>query len=108
QCEKFRSEQAELIGRILMGDCERINATIPFYFNNHRNFTSRAFMPVIHSFATPQAGVLRLRVVYIEVTGAIKKHQDGYYYCNLVDVQQLRDDVAPSDTVVPLLSSRGS
>jgi hypothetical protein len=50
-------------------------------------------MPLIYSFAAPRAGVLRLRVVYIEVTGAIKKHQDGYYYCNLVD---------------PLLASSGS
>jgi hypothetical protein len=108
QCDRFRSEQAELIGRILTGDYEGVYATIPFYFDNHDRFTNRAFMPVIHSFATPQAGVLRLRVVYIEVTGAIKKHQTGYYYCNLVDVQQPGDGLAPSDTVVPLLSSRGS
>ncbi len=108
QRDKFRSEQAELIGRILTGDCDSVYATIPFYFNNHKQFNNCAFMPIIDSFATPQAGVLRLRVVYIEVTGAIKQHQDGYYYCNLVDGQQPRDGLAPSDTVVPLLSSSGS
>ena len=108
QCDRFRSEQAELIGRILTGDYEGVYATIPLYFDNHKNFKDRAFMPVIYSFATPQAGVLRLRVVYIEVTGTIKKHQTGYYYCNLVDVQQPGDGLTPSDTVVPLPSSRGS
>jgi len=108
QCDRFRSEQAELIGRILTGDYEGVYATIPLYFHNHKNFKDRAFMPVIYSFATPQAGVLRLRVVYIEVTGTIKKHQTGYYYCNLVDVQQPGDGLTPSDTVVPLPSSRGS
>jgi hypothetical protein len=108
QCDRFRSEQAELIGRILTGDYENVYATIPFYFDSHEKFKNRAFMPIIHSFATPQAGVLRLRVVFIEVTGAIKKHQNGYYYCNLVDVQQPGDSLAPSDTVVPILSSRSS
>jgi hypothetical protein len=82
----------ELIGRILTGDYEPF-ATIPLYFNNHKKFNNRAFLPIIHSFAAPQVGVLRLRLVYIEVTGAIKKHQDGYYYCNRVD---------------PLLASSGS
>ena len=83
-----RSEQAELVGRILTGDCDSVYATIPIYFNNHKQFNNCAFLPVIDSFSTPQAGVLRLRVVYMEVTGAIKNHQDGYYYCNLVDPQR--------------------
>ena len=108
QCDRFRAEQAELIGRILTGDCEKVYATIPFYFNNHKKFKDCAFMPIIYSFATPQAGVLRLRVVYIEVTGTIKKHEDGYYFCDLVNGQQSRDGLASSDTVVPLLSSSGS
>jgi hypothetical protein len=85
-----------------------VYARIPIYFNNHKQFNNCAFLPVIDSFATPQAGVLRLRVVYIEVTSAIKKHQDGYYYCNLVDPQQPRDGLGSSDTVVPLVSSSGS
>jgi hypothetical protein len=84
QADKFRSEQAELIGRILTGE-EPYFPTIPLYFNNHKQFNNRAFMPIVYSFAEPEAGVLRLGFVYIEVTGAIKKHQDGYYYCNLVD-----------------------
>jgi hypothetical protein len=105
QREKFRSEQAELIGRILIGDCEKVYATVPIYFDNHTNLKNRAFMPIIHSYSTPQAGVLRLRVVYIEVTGAIKKHQEGYYYCNLVDVPQLQDGWVPSDTVGALVPS---
>ena len=86
QCDKFRSEQAELVGRISTGDCDMVDATIPFYFDRHSHmeFNKCAFLPVVDSFASPQAGVLRLRVVYIDVTGAIKKHQDGYYYCNLV------------------------
>jgi hypothetical protein len=108
QAEKFRSEQAELIGRIITGDSLGVRATVPIYFNNHKKFNNCAFMPIIDSFQEPQAGVLRLRIVYMEVTGAVKKHQDGYYYCNLVDVQQQRDGLAPSDTVVPLPSSRGS
>ena len=105
QCDKFRSEQAELIGRIFTGDCDRVYARIPIYFNNHKKFNNCAFLPVIDGFANPQAGIMRLRVVYMEVTGAIKKHQDGYYYCNLIDGQQ-RDGLAP-DTVVPLVSSNG-
>jgi hypothetical protein len=103
QCDKFRSEQAELVGRILTGDCDRVNATIPIYFDNHNEFNNCAFLPVIDSFSTPQAGVLRLRVVYLEVTGAVKRHQDGHYYCNLVDPQQPR-----LEKVVPLVSSNGS
>ena len=102
QCDKFRSEQAELVGRISTGDCDGVYARIPIYFDNHKEFNNCAFLPVIDSFTNPQAGVLRLRIVYMEVTGAIKRHQDGYYYCNLIDGQQ-RDRLAPSDTGVPLL-----
>ena len=107
QCDKFRSEQAELVGRISTGDCDGVYARIPIYFDNHKEFNNCAFLPVIDSFSNPQAGVLRLRIVYMEVTGAIKRHQDGYYYCNLIDGQQ-RDRFAPSDKGVPLLSSCGS
>ena len=88
QADKFRSEQAELIGRIITGDSLGVRATVPIYFNNHKKFNDCAFMPIIDSFQEPQAGVLRLRIIYMEVTGAVKKHQDGYYYCNLADVQQ--------------------
>jgi hypothetical protein len=108
QCDKFRSEQAELIGRILTGDCDTVYATIPIYFDNHKEVNNCAFLPVIDSFSTPQAGVLRLRVVYIEVTGAIKRHQNGYYYCNLVDPQQPQDSPGSFEKVVPLVSSSGS
>jgi hypothetical protein len=82
QLDKFRSEQAKLISQLLAGQYDQAFATIPIYFNNHKHLNKRAFMPVIYSFATPQAGVLRLRVVYVEVTSLIKKHQDGYYYCD--------------------------
>jgi hypothetical protein len=108
QADKFRSEQAELIGRIITGDSLGVRATIPIYFNNHNKFNNCAFMPIIDSFQEPQAGVLRLRIVYMEVTGAAKKHQDGYYYCNLVDVQQPGDGLSPSDTVVVPLPLSGS
>jgi hypothetical protein len=95
QGDKFRSEQAELIGRIITGNLNGVRPTIPIYFNNHKRFNHCAFMPVIDSFQEPRAGVLRLRVIYIEVTGVVKKHQDGYYYCNLVEGQQLRGGLAP-------------
>jgi hypothetical protein len=108
QADKFRSEQAELIGRIMTGESLGVCATIPIYFNNRNKLNNRAFMPVIDSFQEPQAGVLRLRIIYMEVTGAVKRHQDGYYYCNLVDVQQPGDGLARSDTVVPLRSSGGA
>ena len=108
QCDRFRSEQAELVGRILTGDCDRVYATIPIYFDNHKEFNNSAFLPIIDSFSTPQAGVLRLRVVYIEVTGAVKRHHHGYYFCNLVDPQQPRDSSGSFEKVVPLVSSSGS
>ncbi len=100
QAAKIKSEQAQLIGLIVLGATEGVYATIPFLFDKHPKYNGRAFLPVIDSFATPEDGVLRLRVTYFEVTGAVRKHAEGYYYCDLTTLPIPAD--APGAVVVPL------
>jgi hypothetical protein len=85
QRDKFKAEQAALIGGLILGDYNRPFGTIPIYFIKHPQFNNRAFMPLIYSFSIPEAGPVRLRVVYIDVTSFIKKHPDDYYYCDPVE-----------------------
>ena len=105
QALKIKSEQAQLIGLIVMGTYDNIYASVPFYFDKHPKYNGRAFLPVIDSFATPVDGALRLRVTYFEVTGAIKLHPEGYYYCEL---SRLPDPpVKSGSVVVPLNAAAG-
>jgi hypothetical protein len=83
QMVAFGDEQSKLIGNIMIGAYKDVHATVPMLFSTHRAFHGRAFLPVIVSHSTV-GNVLRLNVIYIEVTGVLKKDAAGHFYCDLV------------------------
>jgi len=88
QIKPFNEEQANLVGRLLVptsSRVSRIHATVPIVFQNHHTYKGRAFLPIIVSFTFNKlTNILRLRILYIDVTSATKlDEQKGYYICSL-------------------------
>ena len=84
----FIDEQNRLIFQLLFpaGDPKdiRANATIPFVFQQHQTYRGRAFLPIIvRYYFNKLTSVLRLKVLYIDVTSATKLNKSGYYICPL-------------------------
>jgi hypothetical protein len=70
------------------GDPKNIqaNATVPFVFQQHQNqkYQGHAFLPIIiRYYFNRLTNVLRLKVLYIDVTSATKLNERGYYTCAL-------------------------
>ena len=88
QRKPFLDEQNKLIGQLVVkfGPLYKVNATIPIVFETHVNYVGRAFLPIIvgYHFNTV-TNILRLRVLYLDVTGVTKKDEgDEYYNCSLI------------------------
>ena len=88
QIKPFNEEQANLVGRLLVPAhprLSRIHATVPIVFQKHHKYQGRAFLPIIVSFSFNKlTNILRLRILYIDVTSATKlDEQKGYYICSL-------------------------
>jgi hypothetical protein len=87
QRQPFLDEQSRLIGQLVVNfGPNNINATIPIIFETHLKYAGRAFLPIIvgYHFYTV-TNILRLRVLYLDVTGVTKKnHGDEYYTCSLI------------------------
>ncbi len=84
----FIDEQNKLIFQLLFpaGDPKdiRANATVPFVFQQHQTLQGRAFLPIIvRYYFNKLTSVLRLKVLYIDVTSATKLNERGYYICAL-------------------------
>lgn len=100
QLQAFEDQQSKLIGKIMMSAYKDVHATIPMLFTQHRTSCGRAFLPVIASYSNVD-NVLRLNVIYVEVTGALTKHADGYFYCDLVG-QPLVEPPAADQKMIPM------
>jgi hypothetical protein len=88
QIGPFNEEQANLVGRLLVPAnprVSRIHATVPIVFQKHHKYQGRAFLPIIVSYSFNRlTNILRLRILYIDVTSATKlDEQKGYYICSL-------------------------
>jgi hypothetical protein len=88
QIKPFTEEQANLVGRLLVPAHPRLSkiyATVPIVFQKHDKYQGRAFLPIIVSFSFNRlTNILRLRILYIDVTSATKMdEQKGYYICSL-------------------------
>ena len=83
QRQPFLEEQNRLIGQLVVSFLtpNNINATIPIVFETHLKYAGRAFLPIIvgYHFYTV-TNILRLRVLYLDVTGVTKKDNGHEYY----------------------------
>jgi hypothetical protein len=84
QQEPFMEEQNVLISKLntpfdpLQNKALKdIIATVPIVFQSHRTCRGKAFLPVIVSYAK-STDVLKIRIVYLDVTAATKKEGDHF------------------------------
>lgn len=103
QRAKFMDEQAEILGRIYSDACDvfsqdsnrllqKLTPTVPIIFDDHENskYVGRAYLPFIVRFKKDK--LLRLTVIYIEVTSAVRKVIERgveFYCCKWNDQVQL-------------------
>lgn len=88
QRQPFLNEQSNLIGRLVVvfgPPVQNIHATIPIVFEKHEEYAGRAFLPIIQRYQLNKVtNVLRLRVLYLDVTSVTKAEKShGYYTCSL-------------------------
>jgi len=89
QRQPFIEEQQSLITKLLfptLSGIQSVRATIPIVFQTHHKYKGRAFLPIIvrYNFNKP-TNVLRVRVLYVDVTSVTKLNEKGYYVCTLTD-----------------------
>ncbi|ARN80029.1 hypothetical protein [Methylocystis bryophila] len=96
QRRPFMEEQNSLIGSLILSmgnvsDVEYPYATIPIVFEKHSKLAGRAFLPIIVRYQfSPATNVLRLRVVYLDVTTATTMDSAKHYFtCTLKCDKQL-------------------
>jgi hypothetical protein len=87
QRQPFIEEQQNLIAKLLvptLGGIQSVRATIPIVFQTHPKYKGRAFLPIITRYnLNKPTNVLRIRVLYVEVTSATKLDEKGHYVCTL-------------------------
>ncbi len=88
QRDPFGQEQDRLIKDLISpnvfqdSNLQNVVATIPIVFEEHRKFRGRAFLPIIGSYAK-FGDVLKLKIVYLDVTSVTQQAQDGHFVCCL-------------------------
>ncbi len=101
QWRPFITEQQRILKDIvggglldLEGHDEKIQATVPIVFEAHQveKYNGMAFLPVIIRHIS-FVNLFKLRVLYVDVTGAAKKNEQGYFECHLSapQLQELRE-----------------
>jgi hypothetical protein len=87
QRQPLLEEQQNLIGKLVvpaLGGVQSVHATIPIVFQRHQKYKGRAFLPIIVRYNFNRlTNVLRLRILYVDVTSATKLDEKGYYVCAL-------------------------
>ena len=87
QRQPFTEEQNDLIARLVVPTfgVRNIRATVPIVFQEHQQYKGRAFLPIIVRYNYNKlTSVLRLRMLYIDVTSATKlDEKEGCYICAL-------------------------
>jgi hypothetical protein len=92
QRQPFLDEQNNLVGRLVVNVGPRVDdirATIPIVFETHEKCVGRAILPIITGYHFNMVTtVLRLRIMYLDVTG-VTNMNDGneYYTCSLTGNQ---------------------
>lgn len=93
QREPFGLEQDRLIDRMnrdpIFSKVGVPIATIPIVFREHKKYKGRAILPVIGGYSLI-GDLLKLRLLYLDVTCVVQQHRDGYYFCNLSDCSALK------------------
>jgi hypothetical protein len=88
QAKEFLKEQAALLESIIFGGSlfpgveRKIEATVPIVFKEHKKYQGRAYLPVIIRH-TRVGSRYRFKIIYIDVTGATRLTEDGYFVCTL-------------------------
>jgi hypothetical protein len=101
QRQPFIDEQEKLVARLLVPGLgvHGVHATVPIVFQMHQKYKGRAFLPIIVRYNFNKlTNVLRLRVLYVDVTSATKLDERGYYVCALtgdggIDVSALQPPI---------------
>jgi len=87
QHRPFAEEQNDLIARLVVPTfgVRNIRATVPIVFQEHQQYKGRAFLPIIVRYNFNKlTNVLRIRMLYIDVTSATKwDEKEGCYICVL-------------------------
>jgi hypothetical protein len=85
QFRPFIDEQSLIISSLLTEErFDRLNATVPIIFAEHKTLRGRAFLPVnIAQMFNSRTNILRLTIVYIDVTAVTHLNKKGYYECCL-------------------------
>jgi hypothetical protein len=89
QRKPFVDEQNNLIARLIVNvgprDVEAIRATTPIVFETHQRCVGQAILPIIIGYHFNTAtNVLRLKIMYLDVTGVTKMNEgDEHYTCSL-------------------------
>src|SRR5262245_50653402 len=105
QRQPFIEEQGSLIGKVLVPGfgVHSAHATVPIVFQMHQKYKGRAFLPIIVRYNFNKlTNVLRLRVLYVDVTSATKLDDEkGYYICALtgnrgIDLSALQSPIVGS------------
>jgi hypothetical protein len=98
QVRPFEAEQAQIIGRLVLGQNGRTSQRVPLIFKKEsgakgtdayidEEFLGRAYMAIIVQHRMRAAQRRTLRVLYYEVTGALE-WKDSHFEC---DLSKLRD-----------------
>jgi len=103
QRQPFIEEQGSLIGKLLVPGfgVHDAHATVPIVFQMHQKYKGRAFLPIIVRYNFNKlTNVLRLRVLYVDVTSATQLDDEkGYYICALTGDRGIDLSALQSPTV---------
>ena len=98
QRQPFLDEQQRLIAQLVVPSIAQLDvgayvhnilpkayATVPIIFQEHQQYTGQAFLPIIVRYNYNRlTSILKLRVLYVEVTSTTRLlTPGGYYVCIL-------------------------